>query len=110
MENSKKETENKKQEERNQARKYIGKAESRRFCVVESRVIDRITYQNAKVPCGKKRCTTCPHGPYWYARVWHGDKRTRVYIGKEFMTLNEFNLKKRIEKLEKEKKEWKERS
>jgi hypothetical protein len=86
-------------------KKQNGKVESRRFAVVETKIIEGITYQRARVSCGKKRCSKCPHGPYWYARVWIRQKRVRVYIGKEFMTFEEYNLNKKIEQLEKEKKE-----
>lgn len=34
------------------------------------------------VRCGKEACTTCPHGPYWYAH-WREDGRRRSrYVGK----------------------------
>lgn len=34
------------------------------------------------VKCGKANCTTCPHGPYWYA-YWREEGRRRSrYIGK----------------------------
>ncbi len=34
------------------------------------------------VRCGKKTCTKCPHGPYWYA-YWDEDGRRRSrYVGK----------------------------
>ncbi len=34
------------------------------------------------VRCGKATCTTCPHGPYWYA-YWREDgKRKSRYIGR----------------------------
>lgn len=34
------------------------------------------------VKCGKEACTTCPHGPYWYAH-WREDGRRRSrYVGK----------------------------
>ena len=34
------------------------------------------------VKCGKESCTTCPHGPYWYAH-WREDGRRRSrYVGK----------------------------
>lgn len=26
-----------------------------------------VTYMQQWVWCGKRRCRTCPHGPYWYA-------------------------------------------
>jgi len=34
------------------------------------------------VRCGKAGCTTCPHGPYWYA-YWTEDGRRRSrYVGR----------------------------
>jgi hypothetical protein len=34
------------------------------------------------VRCGKETCTTCPHGPYWYA-YWTEDGRRRSrYVGR----------------------------
>lgn len=34
------------------------------------------------VRCGKRACTRCPHGPYWYA-YWREDGRRRSrYVGK----------------------------
>jgi hypothetical protein len=41
-----------------------------------------VTYRLEPVRCGKKTCTRCPHGPYWYA-YWREDGRLRSrYIGK----------------------------
>ena len=41
-----------------------------------------LTYRQEHVRCGKGGCTTCPHGPYWYA-YWREDGRTRKrYIGR----------------------------
>ena len=34
------------------------------------------------VRCGKANCTTCPHGPYWYAYWWEDGKRRSRYLGK----------------------------
>lgn len=34
------------------------------------------------VKCGKASCTSCPHGPYWYAYWWENGKRRSRYIGK----------------------------
>lgn len=40
-----------------------------------------ITYRHEMVKCGKRGCTRCPHGPYWYG-YWKQDGRTRKqYIG-----------------------------
>jgi hypothetical protein len=42
----------------------------------------RVTYRRQQVRCGKRGCTRCPHGPYWYA-YWREDGRLRSrYIGK----------------------------
>ena len=39
-------------------------------------------YRQQMVRCGKKSCTRCPHGPYWYA-FWREGGRTRSrYVGK----------------------------
>ncbi len=44
--------------------------------------IGKVTYRQEEVRCGKDRCTSCPHGPYWYA-YWKEDGRTRSrYIGR----------------------------
>ncbi|MBS3941983.1 MAG: hypothetical protein KG028_13580 [Actinobacteria bacterium] len=41
-----------------------------------------LSYRREHVRCGKAGCTTCPHGPYWYA-YWKEDGRTRKrYVGR----------------------------
>lgn len=41
-----------------------------------------VTYRLEEVRCGKRGCTRCPHGPYWYA-YWRENGRLRSrYIGK----------------------------
>ena len=43
----------------------------------------KVTYRQQSVRCGKDGCTTCPHGPYWYA-YWREDGRLRSrYVGKD---------------------------
>ena len=43
----------------------------------------RVTFRQEMVRCGKKGCTRCPHGPYWYA-YWRERGRTRSrYVGKQ---------------------------
>src|SRR6266498_3106048 len=43
----------------------------------------RRSYRQQLVRCGKKGCTRCPHGPYWYA-YWREEGRLRSrYIGKQ---------------------------
>jgi hypothetical protein len=45
-----------------------------------------VTYRQEEVRCGKRGCTRCPHGPYWYA-YWREDGRLRSrYIGKTLPT------------------------
>jgi hypothetical protein len=42
-----------------------------------------VTFRREMVRCGKKGCTRCPHGPYWYA-YWREEGRTRSrYVGKK---------------------------
>lgn len=41
------------------------------------------SYERCLVKCGKKTCTKCPHGPYWYRIIKRKDGRTvRKYLGK----------------------------
>ena len=43
----------------------------------------KVTFRQQSVRCGKKGCTSCPHGPYWYA-YWRESGRMRSkYVGKE---------------------------
>ncbi len=42
----------------------------------------RVSLRRQQVRCGKPTCTTCPHGPYWYAYWWEEGKRRSRYIGK----------------------------
>lgn len=40
-----------------------------------------VTYRLEKVRCGKPRCTSCPHGPYWYAYFREDGRLRSRYIG-----------------------------
>jgi len=41
-----------------------------------------VSLRQQSVKCGKASCTSCPHGPYWYA-YWREDgKRRSRYIGR----------------------------
>lgn len=41
-----------------------------------------VRYRQQTVRCGRASCTSCPHGPYWYA-FWREDGRRRKrYIGR----------------------------
>ena len=41
-----------------------------------------VTYRLEHVRCGKRGCTRCPHGPYWYAYWREGGRLRSRYIGK----------------------------
>lgn len=41
-----------------------------------------VSIRSQMVRCGKASCSTCPHGPYWYA-YWREDGRRRSrYLGR----------------------------
>lgn len=42
----------------------------------------KVTYRREPVRCGKRGCTRCPHGPYWYAYWREGGRLRSRYIGK----------------------------
>lgn len=42
----------------------------------------KVTLRKQEVRCGKASCTTCPHGPYWYAYWTEEGRRRSRYIGK----------------------------
>jgi hypothetical protein len=53
------------------------------FEAPEKRADPKVTYRQQTVRCGKRGCTRCPHGPYWYA-YWREEGRLRSrYIGKD---------------------------
>lgn len=57
-------------------------SEGPRFDAVEHRPDPKVTYRRQDVKCGKRGCTRCPHGPYWYA-YWREEGRLRSrYIGR----------------------------
>lgn len=41
-----------------------------------------VSYRLEHVRCGKRGCTRCPHGPYWYAYWREGGRLRSRYIGK----------------------------
>lgn len=52
--------------------------------IKESFIYKGVTYQLRYVPCCKKKCSKCPHGPYWYAIVPTPVGKPAVrYVGKE---------------------------
>ena len=51
--------------------------------VLETVVDGDCTFECRMVPCGNKRCKSCPHGPYWYQIVWRNKRRCSIYRGKD---------------------------
>ncbi|MDP9495608.1 MAG: hypothetical protein M3P87_10255 [Actinomycetota bacterium] len=42
----------------------------------------QVRLRKQAVRCGKIGCTTCPHGPYWYAYWTEDGKRRSRYVGR----------------------------
>ena len=42
----------------------------------------KVSLRQRSVKCGKSGCTSCPHGPYWYAYWTENGKRRSKYIGR----------------------------
>ena len=62
----------------------------------------RYEFVQQMVPCGKSNCSKCPHGPYWYARVWKGKNVREIYIGKSLTAWTDrmgINLVERLGKV-----------
>jgi len=71
--------------------------EDRKY-ITETRTLGGFRYIRRYTKCGKPNCTKCPyHGPYWYARGKRKDGTNyEKYIGKEFKTMREFALEKKM--------------
>ncbi len=41
-----------------------------------------VRLQQRMVRCGKDECTSCPHGPYWYAFWRENGRRRSKYVGR----------------------------
>ncbi|REK19854.1 MAG: hypothetical protein DWQ40_06270 [Actinobacteria bacterium] len=41
-----------------------------------------VSLRQQEVRCGKRGCTKCPHGPYWYAYWTENGRRRSRYIGR----------------------------
>ena len=69
--------------------------------VIESRRLGNFRYLRRYIKCGKPGCRKCPfHGPYWYAQGRRKDgSRYEMYIGKEFRTVREISLQRKMDKL-----------
>ena len=44
--------------------------------------VGSLTFRYETVNCGKKNCSRCPHGPYWYAYWKEGGRTHSRYIGR----------------------------
>lgn len=53
------------------------------------------------VPCGRRECHKCPHGPYWYARYWIGRRSKEVYIGRHLVDWKAGKNRELFERLQK---------
>ncbi|MEE8376599.1 MAG: hypothetical protein V3S26_09805 [Acidimicrobiia bacterium] len=42
----------------------------------------QVSMRQQMVRCGKRDCTKCPHGPYWYAYWTENGKRKSRYVGR----------------------------
>ena len=40
------------------------------------------TYKSEYVRCGKSKCKSCPHGPYWYRYAHTAQGMRKEYVGK----------------------------
>lgn len=50
---------------------------------LSEKALGSLTFRWETVRCGKKNCTKCPHGPYWYV-YWKDNGRTRSrYVGRD---------------------------
>jgi len=38
-----------------------------------------------RLPCGKRNCSKCPHGPYWYFGYSRRRKVKQIYLGKSLL-------------------------
>ena len=58
----------------------LARARLERAGVVGSEPNVRLRQRTVK--CGKRGCTSCPHGPYWYAYWSEEGRRRSKYIGR----------------------------
>lgn len=47
------------------------------------------TYKLEWVKCGKTKCQSCPHGPYWYVYFTWKKRQVCRYVGKELRLAHE---------------------
>lgn len=60
----------------------LTKAALERSGVVAGESEPKVSMRQQMVRCGKRDCTRCPHGPYWYAYWTENGKRRSRYVGR----------------------------
>lgn len=72
--------------------------------MTKTRIVNRYhtagsLYTLAWVSCGKKNCSNCPHGPYWYVSgVGPSGKTWKRYIGKKLTLHDEQKISAALKK------------
>ncbi|MDH3731206.1 MAG: hypothetical protein OES13_08810 [Acidimicrobiia bacterium] len=44
--------------------------------------VPNVSFRRRLVKCGKEACSSCPHGPYWYAYWRENGRRHSRYVGR----------------------------
>jgi hypothetical protein len=60
----------------------LARAQLEREGVIGSEDAAKVRLRKQMIKCGKQSCTTCPHGPYWYAYWWEKGRRRSRYVGR----------------------------
>ena len=60
----------------------LTRAQLERSGAIGSSLEPQVNMRQQMVRCGKRGCTKCPHGPYWYAYWTENGKRKSRYVGK----------------------------
>ena len=60
----------------------LARAQLEREGVIGSEDAAKVRLRKQMIKCGKQSCTTCPHGPYWYAYWWETGRRRSRYVGR----------------------------
>lgn len=60
----------------------LTRAQLERMGAIDPTEDANVSMRKQMVRCGKRGCTKCPHGPYWYAYWTENGKRRSRYIGR----------------------------
>ena len=60
----------------------LTRAQLERSGAIDSSWEPQVSMRQQMIRCGKRACTKCPHGPYWYAYWTENGKRKSRYVGK----------------------------